>query len=177
MLLTVAPDAGLTILDRSDHTQAALLSGTQDRTLGASNYLKLTQGAVALDDGDGNHMVGLRLMAGPTSELWMNSAPGTRHISLRSSLTPGSPRTRIAELKLMAEDGVASAGFFTGAHIASVHAKGGEHAAGFEAGGERHMGFLRARSTVRNVQSEVLTIPTRLGGDIQDLLRTESLPP
>ena len=53
---------------------------------------------------------------------------------------------------------------------------GGVHRAGFEAGGEQHIGFLKARSTVRQVQSEVLSIPTRMGGDIQDLMHLEPLP-
>jgi hypothetical protein len=178
VLLTVGPAAGLTILDRSENAQAELVQvGGTDRTLGTNTHLSLTQGAVVLDDSAGNHMLGMRLLGESTGDLWINSAPGTRHFSVESKMVgSGSTSTRIGELKLMAADGVAHAGFFTGAHIATVGAMGGVNHAGFEAGGERHAGFLRARTTVRGVQSEVLAIPTHLGGDLQDLLHVEAIP-
>jgi hypothetical protein len=177
VLLTVAPDAGLTIFDRSDAAQAELLSvGRPDRTLGTATRLRLTKGAVVLDDSAGNHMLGMRLQGESSGDIWINSAPGTRQFSVSSGKVYGGQGGNVGELKLVAQDGVASAGFFVGTHIAKVHAMGGVNRAGFEAGGERHMGFLRARSTVRQVQSEILSIPTRAGGDIQDLLHIEPLP-
>ena len=177
VLLTVGPDAGVTIFDRSDKAQAELLHlARSERGLGTSTRLRLTGGAVVLDDSAGNHMVGMRLQAESTGDIWINSAPGTRQFSVESKKVYGGQGGNVGELKLVAQDGLATAGFFVGTHIAKVHAMGGVNRAGFEAGGEQHIGFLKARSTVRQVQSEVLSIPTRMGGDIQDLMHLEPLP-